>query len=351
MKKDKKKVFLYLLCLSLVVVLVLVGGCAGQQEEEEEEPEEIELRVAMDRPPGSFDTVLLEQWAENFNDRSEAAGSPYRMKVYPGEALCSMDESVDMVRTGGVDLAFFDLQYLAGIDDRFGAIGLPFVLDNVEQLDEFSGIIRDSLFNDIMEEDFDQIMLVCQGQDYHFYCGNVQIETLEDWEGLIMQVSSPMEFSAMEALNAAPTLMSFMDVVPSLQTGAIDGAVGWNVAAVYLLNAYDVVNYATVMPLSGIFCTVTMNLDRFNEMPAEIQQIMLEEAANFRADIFAAFQDLMDASYQACEDNGIEIYYLPSEELELWREAIASVLDDFYAGLDSGDAQKIQDAIEEAGGM
>jgi TRAP-type C4-dicarboxylate transport system substrate-binding protein len=332
-------------CLSLLLVLSFTAlGAVSCGEKGPTEP--VVLRLACDRPEGSFDTTLLEEWAANFNER--AAGSNYSMVVYPSGELCTMDESLDMVRTGAVDMAFFDLGYASSRDARLGATGLPFVLDDPEALSKFSKIIKDSLFNDIMEEEFNQRLLAFQGQDFHTYCGNEPIKTLDDWEGLIIQTASTMETATVAALGGAPTAMPFMDVVPALSKGVIEGGVGWNAAAIYLLNCYDVVKYVTVAPVSGIFATVTINRDVFNAMPGDIQDIMIDEANQWEASIFEQFQQLMVTSYAACESAGIEIYYLPAAELERWRQATASVIDDFYAQLDPGDAEKIQDAFDEA---
>jgi len=332
------------ICLSLLLVLSFTILGAVSCEKGPTEP--VVLRVAMDRPPGSFDTVLLEEWATNFNER--AAGSNYSMVVYPASELCTMDESLDMVRTGAVDMAFFDLQYSSSRDARFGAMGLPFMLDDPEALSAFSKIIKDSLFNDITEEGFNQRLLAFQGQDFHTYCGNESIETLADWEGLIIQTASPLETDCVEALGGSPIAMPFMDVVPALEKGAIDGGVGWNAAAIYLMNCYDAVQYITVAPVSGIFATVSINRDVFEAMPDDVQEIMIDEANQFEDKIFAAFQDLMVTSYADCESAGIEIYQLPASELEIWRQATASVIGDFYAQLESGDAETIQDAFDEA---
>ena len=332
------------ICLSLLLVLSFTIFGAVSCEEGPSEP--VVLRVAMDRPPGSFDTVLLEEWATNFNER--AADYNYSMVVYPASELCTMEESLDMVRTGAVDMAFFALEYSSDRDVRFGAMGLPFILDDVEALREFSQIIKDSLFNDITEEEFNQRLLAFQGQDFHHYCGNEPIETLADWEGLIIQTASPMETDCVAALGGSPINMPFMDVVPSLEKAVIEGAVGWNAAAVYLLNCYDAVQYITVAPVSGIFCTVSINKDVFDAMPGDVQDIMIDEAEQFEDKIFAVFQDLMVTSYSECENAGIEIYYLPESELEIWRQATASIIDDFFAQLDPDDAEKIQDAFDEA---
>lgn len=330
-------------CLSLAVVLILVIGGTTACEEKPAEP--VVLRVAMDRPPGSFDTVLLEEWATNFNQR--ASGSNYSMKVYPASALCTMEESLDMVSAGAVDMAFFDLQYAASRDPRFGAMGLPFTLNNVEALRKFSQSIRE-LFNDILEERFNQHLVAFQGQDFHTYCGNKPIKTLEDWKGLIIQTASPLETEAVKALGGAPTTISFMDLVPALEKQVIDGGVGWNAGAIYLLNCYDAVKYVTVAPVSGIFVTVSMNLDMFNAMPKDIQEIMVDEANQFESKIFEAFQQIMTTAYSECEKYGIETYYLPESELDRWREATRPVLDDFFAQLEPGDVAKIKDAVAKA---
>jgi TRAP-type C4-dicarboxylate transport system substrate-binding protein len=315
---------------------------------EEEPTGPVVLRVAMDRPPGSFDTDLLELMASNFNERAAAAGYEYSMVVYPAAELCTMEESLDMVRTGAVDMACFDLQYAASQDARFGAMGLPFTLDAPEALSKFSQIIGPSLFNDALEEDFNQHLVGFTGQDFHTYCGNESIKTLEDWSGKILQTASTMETATVEALGGAPIAMPFMDVVPALEKGTIDGAVGWNVAALYLLNSFESCKYINTAPVSGIFVTITINKDVFDAMPKEVKEIMADEAENWEASLFSEFQELMTTSYSMAEDTGIEVYVVPPAEVERWRQATASVIDDFYAQLDPDDAEAIQDAFDQA---
>jgi TRAP-type C4-dicarboxylate transport system substrate-binding protein len=337
-----KKLFAFsILMIALILVIGTVISCGKSAP-----AQPVVLRVAMDRPPGSFDTDLLEAWATNFNQR--ASGSGYSMKVYPSAQLATMEESLDMVKSGAIDMAFFDLQYASSNDARFGAMGLPLTLNDPAALKKFSKIIKDSLFNDILETKFNQHLLAFQGQDFHTYCGNKPIKTLDDWKGLIIQTASPLETQTVKALGGAPTAMGFMDVVPSLEKGVIDGAVGWNAGAVYLLNAYDSVKYINTAPISGIYVTISINLDTYKAMPKNIQQIMTDEASNFESKIFDAFQQIMTSAYSECANSGIETYQLPAAELNKWREATRPVLDDFYAQLQPGDATKIKDAINQA---
>ena len=354
-----KKLSIYLsLGLALLLIVGMIFSCGKPEtpaqpttpkEQPKEEPkaaEPVVIRFANDQPEGNFTEVLCQKWASNFNER--AAGSGYTIEVYSGGVLCNIAESVDMVRTGAVDMAFYDLQYAADRDVRFWATGLPFMFKDVDAQFKFAQLVRDTVFNDTMEKGFNQKLVAFSGMDFHTYCGNEPIKTLNDWEGLVIQTASPMEAQTVEALGGASTSMPFFDLVPAMEKGVVDGGVGWNAGAVYLMNWYDAIKHITTAPVSGIFVTVSINKDLFDGMPKEVQDIMVDEGDQFGSQVFQEFQQIMIAAYDECAKAGIEIYDLPDAEMEKWRDATKPVVDDFFSQLEPDVATAIQNAIAEA---
>jgi TRAP-type C4-dicarboxylate transport system substrate-binding protein len=133
-----------------------------------------------------------------------------------------------------------------------------------------------------------------------------------------------------------------------MEKGVVDGGVGWNAGAIYLMNWYDAIKHITTAPVSGIFVTVSINLDLFNRMPKDLQDIMVDEGDQFGNQVFQEFQQIMIAAYDECNKAGIEIYDLPESEMAKWREATQPVVDDFFSQLDPAVATTIKDAIAEA---
>jgi TRAP-type C4-dicarboxylate transport system substrate-binding protein len=350
------------ICLSLLLVLTLVIGgaisCTPEDKEPveegpaeegpaEEEREPVVLKFALATPPGDFLVVKSEEMAARFNER--AADYKYSIEIYSGGTLCTFEESLDMVKAGAVEMANFGLEYAAAEDERFLAVGLPFMLDDLEANVRFVELIGDSLYNGIFEEKFNQRPVSRTISNFHEYCGNLPIETLEDWEGLLIQTSNPMEAATVEALGASSVGMPFFDLVPSMEKGVVDGGVGAGPIAIYFLNWYDSFKcITTASNMFGLYSVVNINLDVFNAMPSEVQEILLDEGKRWEDEVTQGFLDGYLEGVAACEENGIEVYYLPEAERDRWAEASRSVVDDYFVSLDPEDAEKIQDAFDEA---
>jgi TRAP-type C4-dicarboxylate transport system substrate-binding protein len=264
------------MCLSLLLVLSLViVGAVSCPTPEEAEP--VVLRFALALPPGDFLVVAAEEMAARFNER--AADYNYSIEVYPGGVLCTFEESLDMVKSGAVEMANFGLEYAAAEDERFLAVGLPFMLKDLEANRKFVELIAASLYDSIFEEKFNQKPLCTTISNFHEYCGNEPIKTLEDWEGLLIQASNPIEAQTVEALGASAVSIPFFDLVPAMEKGVVDGGVGAGPIAIYFLNWYDSFKHVTTESnMFGLYSLVNINLDVFNAMPKDVQEILIEEA-------------------------------------------------------------------------
>jgi TRAP-type C4-dicarboxylate transport system substrate-binding protein len=336
-----KKLIVCLLSLLLVLsfTIGITTSCGGAKP-----TGPVELRLSTTLPPDQ--EKLLEDMAASFNQR--AAGSNYSMKVYPNGELASMEESFDMVRTGGVDLSEIGLSAAMAEDVRLGAGGLPFVINNIDASVKFVKLIDDSLFNDIMEKDFNQKILAAWPSPTLYYCGIKPVKTLEDWKGLLIHTMTPIQTDAVKALGGSPVSMAFMDVVPSLEKGVIDGGVNLNAYVISAFNWYDSFKYLTVCGMFNGHILLDMNLDVWNAMPNDIQKILIDECSKLEQNFINYIIEGEKTAAGECASHGIDVYNLPAAEQARWKQATSSVVDSFFAQLDSKDVKKIQDALTEA---
>jgi len=73
-----------------------------------------------------------------------------------------------------------------------------------------------------------------------------------------------------------------------------------------------------------------MSLDAFNELPEDIQQIVLEEAEKSEDRSKKACVGLMDEMLEFCKDKGLEICYPTEKDYEVWRERAKPIWDNLY---------------------
>lgn len=338
-----KKLFAGLILLVLLFSLVLTNtvSCFTTVTPSDH----VVLTLSTTLPPDQ--QAILDDMAASFNER--AAAYNYSIEVYPGGVLASMEEAMDMVMTGAVDMAEIGLSAAMTHDLRFGAgTGIPFLIDDMDASIKYVQIINDNLFSGIMEDDFNQKIIFAWPSPPLYWCGIKPVETLEDWDGLLVHTMSTLQSDTVEALGASSVSMPFFDVVPAMEKGLVDGGVNLNGYVIEMMNWFDSFEYITVSDMFCGFIAFTVNVDVFNAMPTAVQTILIEEGAIAGQTLtdFAAAGD--QASVQACIDAGIEVYYLPDEERDRWADATSDIVDDFLAQLDPADAQIILDAAAEA---
>lgn len=335
------------LLIIAMLALPVITGCVGQQEEEEEEPPEpVTLRLASALPPVDIVVVKLQEMAERFNARTDGE---YIIEVYAGGSLCSMEETFGMLRTGAIDMAESPIEYQTGDDVRFAAVTLPFLVDSLDANIEFLRLINESLFNDIIAEKFNAMPVIVMSTGIHEYCGAVKpVETLEDWEGLLVWVANTAEADTVEALGASAVPLPFFDGYPAIETGVVDAGVGVNPTGVWNFQWYEAIRYITVANMFATSGYVYINLDVYDAMPDDIQDILLEECQQCEDELQEYLTQYAADALVELENVGVEVYYLPEAERARWIEESQSVIDDFFAQIGEADAQKILDAAEEA---
>jgi TRAP-type C4-dicarboxylate transport system substrate-binding protein len=360
----KRKLLIGLIVLALLAVPVFVGACKeevtppgeeevtppGEEEVtppgEEEEVKPVTLKLASSLPPEDIVVVKAQEMADRFNERT---GGKYTIEVYPGGSLCSQEETFSMLRTGAIDMAESPIEYQTGDDVRFAAVTLPFLVNSLESNIEFLRLINESLFNDIIAGKFNAMPVMVWSTGIHEYCGATKpVKTLEDWSGLLVWVANSAEADTAEALGASAVPLPFFEGYPALEKGVVDAGIGVNPTGIWNFRWDEAVHHITVANMFGTSGYIYLNLDAFNAMPDDIQDILLEECQQSENELQEYLTDYAANSLVELENVGVEVYYLPAAERARWSEASSSVIDDFYAQIGEADAQKIRDAAEEA---
>ena len=306
----------------------------------------VTIKLASGLPPLDPVVVKAQELAERFNKR---VNGRYIIEVYPGGALATMEEEMEMLRTGAIQMAEFPIEYLSGSDIRFSAVTLPFLIKNLEANVEFLKNINESLFGDILAKKFNAKPLVAWTTGIHEYCGAKKpVKSLQDWKGLLIWVANPAEAQTVEAFGASPVSLPFFDGYPALQKGTVDAGVGLNPTGVWNFKWYDAIRYITIANTFGTSGYYDINLDTWNSMPKDIQDILLDECQRAENELKTFFSQYAKDAITNLEKEGVHVYRLPEAERAKWIEASKPVLDKFYEQIGAADAQKIQEAARKA---
>lgn len=117
-----------------------------------------------------------------------------------------------------------------------------------------------------------------------------------------------------ESLGYLATPIAWSEAFTSLQTGIVDGAIGAG-AEGYYANFRDLAKYFLALNDHFEMWYFYMNLDLWNSLSKEDQQLIQEVASELETKRFAVAEEQEQANMQLLRDHGIEVITFTDEEL------------------------------------
>jgi TRAP-type C4-dicarboxylate transport system substrate-binding protein len=281
--------------------------------------EPITIRLIQPAPPGDQLVTKDEALAERFNKR---AGGEYVIKVYPSETLAKVPEYFDAVRTGAAEMAAIGWPIFTFQDSRLGLIALPFLFDSVEG---FAAIQDElvTLYEPVFEETFNAKPLGAFCTGGMDYVGNKPVKVLDDWKNLLIgAIDAPLAYMV-DQWGAGSQVIMWVDLYGALEKNVVDGAMN-GLHGTINMKMTDVINYVTVLYSESGMNGYTINLDVWNKMPANIQNILLEEVATTCKEYNDLFVGYDKTDPEEISAMGINVYYLPKAERDKWKALVMS---------------------------
>ena len=121
-----------------------------------------------------------------------------------------------------------------------------------------------------------QIAYMMTASNYIF--SQREIRSLSDLEGMKARSHSSVLSDLMSGMGADPQFIAFADVYPALERGVIDGAISCGSCG-HGLRWYEVADYLVGPIVSVGHSWFTINKGRWDQMPQDLQNIVLEEGA------------------------------------------------------------------------
>jgi tripartite ATP-independent transporter DctP family solute receptor len=277
---------------------------------------EVTFRSASDLPIGNHLTRAQEFYAQRVGEISKGR---VLVEVYPAGQLFAAKDYPKAVPSGAVDMAQCWAAQWTGLVPSISVLDLYFFYDDWPHfwrtIDSGAGEI---LSKDMEKAGVKTLYWIQDGTDAFATKG--PLKKLDDFKGKRIRVGTELGSHAVKNLGGAPAFMGGGEVYMALQRGTVDGATS-SVTSFRDRKYFEVTKYVTdpgcfYAPYMGV-----MNLKKWNGLPADIKKILLEAGKDTQA---WGRKEVLKESAEALGDlkkNGMEIYYLPKEERELWKKA------------------------------
>jgi TRAP-type C4-dicarboxylate transport system substrate-binding protein len=333
-----------LVTLMMLLLFVVATSLVGCGDEETSEPIVLTYADFTTNPNDSF--ARATTWfAEEVEKRSNGQ---LQIELHWG-TLGSITELPDLVRTGTVDMATV-LEWISPsafpLSTIFGSYFIWPSGDSVQNIRE--ELASNKHFEAEAKKNNVKPISYNATESYHLI-GNKRLDTMDDLQGEKIRSTGATMPLVWDAVGAVPvTIASSTEWYEALERGTVDHFVAdYNIMANW--NLYEVADYVTELNLGAVLGgTVFINLDVWNSLPSNLQQIMLDVgkernplSRQYRAADTNGGKDVV-------EDAGLTISVFPKSERDRVLQASPDLFTPYRESLiDAGLGDDADDIISE----
>ena len=288
----------------------------------------IKLTLADQNPEMGWGPVhALAPWAKKV---AEATKGKVKIDIFYAQTLAKGPDIWNAVKTGVADMGWCFHGYwpeMTPLSDVITLPSLPFTTAEKgsevlwKLYEKFPAIQRE--FKDV------HVLQLWTSHPYFLITNKKQVKTIEDMKGLKIRVTGGPPTDQAKALGAVPVLIPMPDNYQSLDKGIIDG-MGAPWEAIYAFRLYEVVKYYTIVPLSAVYFSMSVNKQKWDSLPKDVQEAITSvsglEAAKFWGHNF--FDTAEEGVVERVKAGNYQMnkYVVPPDELEKWTKVAGEPL-------------------------
>ena len=269
----------------------------------------------------------LEKFAVALEERS---GGRLKVELFPSSQLFPINEPVTSMRGRAADIGITVETYQPGLVDLDAdfllAVG-TFITDWHKLL-----AVANEVRPIINEADWSRHKVMAIGNwatapQYPIF--RKPLKTLEDWKGRIFKAPGGPFVTATEGLGASPVMISATEMYMAGQRGTIDGA---QAASNYIKaqKLYEVMPYFVDYAMYNPIQSYVINLDAWNELSKDLQDVLLECCDDLTANLFETiFTNDRKIIQEFIDKELVEYYDPPPEEKAQWDAIVYPALEEY----------------------
>jgi len=314
--KTRKK----LIALGLAVVMAVpMVACSGGGDDAGSDDEVYRLSLSFHDSSQAIKTQFVQKWADEVK---EATDGRVEITVYAGGTIASSTDALDAVKQRTCDMAVCFTSFFPGQFPLTEVVSLPMTgISNAVQATNVLWDLWD--YSSALQEELDDYKVLMLYTNPNNIIGTTTpVYTADDMKGLKLRVSSGTPADMSIAWGATPMTISSSEIFQSLEKDVIQGYL-IDYTGVNAWSLYEVTNYYTEMPFYVAPWALLMNMDSWNELPEDLQEIINSMSGRDRSLDFAAVneQEANETREIARNEYGATIIEPTAEQLATFQPA------------------------------
>ncbi|MBQ3112759.1 MAG: TRAP transporter substrate-binding protein DctP [Phascolarctobacterium sp.] len=299
-----------------------VAGCGGGDKKADQK---VTLKMATALPSSHPLVKAMDTLKAKANEKSKGSVT---IQIYPAGQLYNDKNMNDAIISGGIDMGLNTVGRWATIVPAMDIFDVPFIFPNYEKVDKaIDSGLGEKLGSELLKKGVRPLIWA----DYGFvqYANNKKlVKTPADFDGLKIRGYSKYSAETIKAMGASSVTMGSSEVYMGIQRGTIDGQTS-GTTAMRDRKMYEVHKYLTVTNHASPEFIVAINEKSYSKLNAD-QKKALDAAALEVRDMIRANAKAEDLKALAdLKAKGMEVYEVPENELQAWRDATKPVWDLF----------------------
>ncbi len=323
-----KKLIVLLALLTLVLAACGRPDAGGDKTSNGGEGEEsYTIRISHLVPEEQSSHMALETFKEKLEKESDGR---LTIELYPNGQLYSSDrEAIEAVQLGNVEMTLPAVAPLASFNEKFMVFDLPFLFNtNEAAYKALDGELGQELLADLEKDNLKGLVF---GENGFRHTSNNEgpIESPEDLEGLKLRtLENPLHTDTFKAFGANASPFAFGELYTALQQNTYD-AMECPISLYYTNKFYEVQDYLTLTGHVYAATILLMNNDFYNELPEDLQELVMEASEEFRDEQREIAQKQDVEFLDKLKESGMQVNELTEEQKDVFREAAKSVYDEY----------------------
>ena len=314
--------------IMLIAMLTLLFGCGAQ------DSKTYTLRIGAGHPagPAVYATQLQNYFVPEV-ERRVAEETNYKVQFIEGYggSIASTAETLEAVQSGILDIGGYCTCFEPS---KLFLHNFMYFTPFGPQDSELSVAIARKVYDahpwleEQLSNDYKQRLLALNGWD-NYHLGTVRPwSSIDDLRGVKIGGAGP-NLPWLEYAGVVPVQSALPDGYLSLETGVYDGWLMFP-SAYYSFKFHEPAPYYTLIGFGamGGAVIVTMNNKRFNKLPPEVQNIILEVAHDYEREAARSLNMRQLKGLADLRASGADVRDLPAESRAIWAKSLSGFPND-----------------------
>ncbi|WP_294149966.1 C4-dicarboxylate TRAP transporter substrate-binding protein [uncultured Clostridium sp.] len=304
-----------------------------------EKKEKITLRIGSGHSESNpWITALEDYFVKNVSERvsSETNYEIDWVKSYGGSVI-SLGNELQGVQDGLVDIGCTILVFEASrlpLQDM--VYSMPFSCSDplvvAETIKQMYAAYPE--FTSIYESDYNQKFIGIGVSDPYGFYSTKEVKSLDDVKGMKIGAAG-INLSWIEGSGAVGVQTSLNDTYQNLQTNVCQATIQPTHSCVNL-KVYEVAPYYLDANFNVVpFNAITVNMDTWNDLPAEVQTILTEVGEGYLDYEANYINEIHEKDLADLQEKGCTIVTLSREEQEKWAASLPDIVNGLVKNLDN----------------